>query len=68
MPDFNIITELKKSQIFEYATDDALKTISKIISKLEIKATDVLINKGEVGDSMYIVQRGALKSMMAIYI
>jgi serine phosphatase RsbU (regulator of sigma subunit) len=61
MPDSEILTNLRSSVLFERATDNTLAEIAKIVSFISIGSGEKLIEKGEHGESMYIVCGGKVK-------
>ena len=55
------IKELKKSLLFENAPDVVLNSVAEIVKEIKIKPSDILIHKGDVGDSMYIISKGKVR-------
>lgn len=57
----DILENLKQSVLFEQTPNSILEKVATIVLKTSIKAGETLIEKGEHGDSMYIVCSGKVK-------
>ena len=57
----NILDNLKKSVLFELAPDSVLEKVAEIVTKTSIKTGEKLIEKGKIGNAMYIVLKGGVK-------
>jgi len=56
-----ITKQLKKTTIFNGLSDDALKELAQKASTRALKQGDVLMRKGEVGDSLFLIHEGWVK-------
>lgn len=56
-----ILNNLRQSVLFELAPESVLSKVAEIVRETSIKAGEKLIEKGETGDSMYIVCKGKVK-------
>jgi len=61
MKNLNIIHQLKETELFRELNDEALATIAQKASIRELVKDDVLIKKGDVGDSLFLVHSGEMK-------
>lgn len=61
MPTSEILKNLRQSVLFEQAPESVLKKVAAIVQETAIKAGEKLIEKGESGDSMYIICSGKVK-------
>lgn len=61
MLSIEILESLKQSVLFELAPDSVLEKVAGIVHRKSIKTDEKLIEKGEMGDSMYIVCNGKVK-------
>ena len=52
---------LKMVQMFAQTSEELLAEIAAIVEEVEVRKGDVIITKGEKGDSMYVVVRGSVR-------
>lgn len=52
---------LKKSPIFRNTPDKDLQDVAEILKEVSLKAGEPLFEKGEVGDCMYIIEKGSVR-------
>ena len=52
---------LKKVSLFKYTEEAILEEIAKASTELNVSVNDSVVVKGEFGDDMYIIAKGALK-------
>ena len=57
----DIINQLKKTALFSELNDEALATIAQKASTRKLVKDEVLIRKGEAGDSLFLVHYGWMK-------
>ena len=57
----DILSNLRRSVLFEHASDSVLAKIAEIVCEKKISTDEELIRKGDSGDSMYIVCSGKVK-------
>ncbi|HKJ28421.1 MAG TPA: GGDEF domain-containing protein [Anaerolineales bacterium] len=55
------IATLKAIDIFQSLTDEMLHNLSDRLQTVSLEAGEVLFNKGDQGDSLYLVQSGIMK-------
>jgi len=55
---------LRKVQIFESLSRDQLKRLAAIIKEVKFPENHVIIHQGTIGDSMYIIKRGAARCLI----
>lgn len=61
----DLIKTLKAIEIFQTLTEEMLQSLSEKFQTILLEPGEVLFNKGELGDSFYIVQKGQLKIVSA---
>lgn len=54
------ITQLKKSFLFEGLPDDALQALAEKISSQTLKKNETLFHKGDIGNSLFMIDEGYL--------
>ncbi|MDH5355876.1 MAG: SpoIIE family protein phosphatase [Gammaproteobacteria bacterium] len=54
------IKHLKNSQFLQGAPDALISQVASIAYELELKAKEILINKGEKGDALYVILEGSV--------
>jgi CRP-like cAMP-binding protein len=59
--DVELIEQLKNIAIFSGLSDEALAAIAQHASKRKVAAGDVLMRKGDPGDSLFLIHEGWLK-------
>ncbi len=59
--DVDIIPQLKKIAIFSGLSDDVLVTIAQRATKRKLAPGDVLMKKGDPGDSLFLIHEGWVK-------
>ncbi|OQY46526.1 MAG: hypothetical protein B6242_07540 [Anaerolineaceae bacterium 4572_78] len=52
---------LKKVDLFRYSPHETLVEVVNILEEVELSAEEVLFNKGDIGDSMYMVIYGKIR-------
>jgi CRP-like cAMP-binding protein len=57
----DILEHLKKTSIFSGLTDEALSDVARSASARKVAKGDILMKKGEVGDSLFLIQQGWVK-------
>ena len=55
------VIALKRAEIFRELSGEILANIAAILENKIISPGEVLMNKGEIGDSMYFIQQGELE-------
>ena len=64
MPMLSILQKviiLKTVNIFSQTPDDVLADVASLLAEVEVSAGDVIIQKGDLGDSMYIIVSGGMR-------
>jgi len=54
-------TQLRQFDLFKPLPDEALEDLRAKLKRVELKKDDVLFNKGDQGDALYILQQGQAK-------
>lgn len=57
----NTITQLKKINWFDELPNDMLNTLAQKVRKRILSKDEILFNKGEVGDSLFVILSGGVK-------
>src|SRR5689334_16568561 len=57
----DIISQLKKTSLFSGLSNDALSALAQKTSTRKLKKDDVLMRKGETGDSLFLIHEGWVK-------
>ncbi len=57
----DILEHLKKTSIFSGLTDEALTDVARSASTRKLAKGDILMKKGDVGDSLFLIQHGWMK-------
>ncbi|MDP1545957.1 MAG: cyclic nucleotide-binding domain-containing protein [Anaerolineales bacterium] len=57
----DILRQLKKTLIFSGLSDDALAEVAQKATTRRLSKNDVLMKKGEVGDSLFLIHQGWVK-------
>ncbi|MEZ4518792.1 MAG: cyclic nucleotide-binding domain-containing protein [Chloroflexota bacterium] len=52
---------LRKFPLFSDLSDDDLDIVGRLVQTMSLKAGDILIEEGSVGDSAYLIQSGELE-------
>lgn len=55
------ISLLKETDIFKNVREGDLKDIASVLEEQSLKAGDVIFNKGDVGNCMYLIQEGSVR-------
>ena len=55
------VSLLKETDIFRNVGEQDLEEIVSILQEVSLKRGDVIFNKGDVGNCMYIVQKGSVR-------
>jgi CRP-like cAMP-binding protein len=57
---------LRKSELFNWAPDDALVDIAGVFEAIAFAADEVICRQGEAGDKMYIIASGAVEVLLEL--
>ncbi len=55
------VSLLKKTDIFRNTPEEDLVAIAAILQELTLKPGDAIFAKGDVGDCMYIIEKGSIR-------
>jgi CRP-like cAMP-binding protein len=57
----SVADRLKKFDFFAELPDEVIDSLVERVEKVSLKPDDVLFNKGDMGDALYVVERGRVK-------
>src|SRR5258706_6521318 len=57
----DILSQLKKTSMFSGVSDDALSVLAEKAATRKLAKDDVLMRKGEAGDSLFPIHKGWVK-------
>lgn len=61
MPANQRVSLLQKTEIFKNTPKEDLQSIAAILKEVRLKPGDTIFSKGEVGDCMYIIEKGSVR-------